>query len=136
MATPDELRAQIAEGRAAFRGAREGAAEGWDEHPEGDEWTRRETAEHTINIDYVFAAWGERLRGAEPTYTESPDLSLASAAEALEAFAASSAHSDAAWAEVTAEQLEGEIREGIGGEYGMSLVGTHLHDHAQQISAS
>ena len=136
MATPDELREQIAEGRAAFRTALEGAADGWEDRPEGDEWTRRETAEHTIEIDYVFASWGETLRGVEQTHTERPELSFASPSEALEAFAASSAYSDAAWADVTAEQLEGEIREGIGGERGMSLVGMHLQDHAQQISAS
>lgn len=136
MATPDELRERIAEGRVAFSAALEGAAGGWEERPEGDEWTRRETAEHTIGIDYVFAAWGEGLSGAEQTYTERPELSLASAAEALEAFAASSAHSDSAWADVTAEQLEAEIRPDIGGEYGMSLVGSHLRDHAEQISRS
>ena len=35
MATPDELREQIAEGRAAFRAALEGAADGWEDRPAG-----------------------------------------------------------------------------------------------------
>ena len=135
MATPDELREQIAEGRAAFRAALEGAADGWEDRPEGDEWTRRETAEHTISVDYAFANWGVSLSAGDQASIEREELSLASAAEALEAFAASSAHSDAAWADVTAEQLEQELRPGMNGERGMSLVGLHLQEHARQISA-
>ena len=136
MATPDELRDQIAEGRAVFRAALEGAAGGWDERPEGDEWTRRETAEHTISVDYAFANWAVSLTSGEQAGIEREELSLPGVAEALEAFAASSAHSDAAWAEVTAEQLEQELRPGMNGERGMSLVGIHLQEHAQQLSAS
>ena len=136
MATPDELREQIAEARAAFQTALEGAAEGWDEQPEGDEWTRRQTAEHTIGVEYAFANWAVSLAGGGEASTERSDPSLASAAEALEAFAASSAHADALWADVTAEHLEQELRPGMDGEYGMSLVGQHLLDHAEQISAS
>ncbi len=136
MATPDELREQIAEARAAFQTALEGAAEGWDEQPEGDEWTRRQTAEHTIGVDYAFANWAVSLTAGEEASSERTDPSLASAAEALEAFAASSAHADALWAGVTAEHLEQELRPGMDGERGMSMVLTHLQEHAEQISAS
>ena len=136
MATPDELREQIAEARAAFGAALEGAAEGWDEQPEGDEWTRRQTAEHTIGVDYAFAGWAVSLAAGEQASTERSDPSLSSAAEAIEAFAASSAHADALWAEVTAEHLEHELRPGMDGERGMSMVFTHLQEHAEQISAS
>ena len=136
MATADELREQIAEARAAFGAALEGAAGGWDEQPEGDEWTRRQTAEHAIGVDYAFAGWAVSLAGGGEASTERTDPSLASAAEALEAFAASSAHSDAAWAEVTPEHLESELRPGMNGERGMSLVFMHLQEHAEQISAS
>ena len=136
MATPDELREQIAEARAAFQTALEGAAEGWDEQPEGDEWTRRQTAEHTIGVDYAFAGWATSLTAGEEASIERTDPSLASAAEALEAFAASSAHSDALWAGVTAEHLEQELRPEMSGERGMSMVLTHLQEHAEQISAS
>ena len=136
MTTADELREQIAEARAAFGAALEGAADGWDAQPEGDEWTRRQTAEHAIGVDYTFAGWAVSLAGGGEASTERTDPSLASAAEALEAFAASSAHADAAWAEVTAEHLEQELRPGMNGERGMSLVFTHLQEHAQQISAS
>ena len=52
------------------------------------------------------------------------------------AFAASSAHADALWAGVTAEHLEQELRPGMDGERGMSMVLTHLQEHAEQISAS
>ena len=136
MATPDELRAQIAEARAAFGAALEGAADGWDEQPEGDEWTRRQTAEHTIGVDYAFAGWAVSLSAGEQASIERTDPSLSSVAEAIEAFAASSAHADALWAEVTAEHLEHELRPGMDGERGMSMVFTHLQEHAEQISAS
>ena len=136
MATADELREQIAEARAAFQTALEGAAGGWEEQPEGDEWTRRQTAEHAIGVDYAFAGWAVSLTGGEEASIERTDPSLASAAEALEAFAASSAHSDTLWAGVTAEHLEQELRPEMSGERGMSMVGMHLQEHAQQISAS
>ncbi|MFN0095567.1 MAG: DinB family protein [Dehalococcoidia bacterium] len=60
MPTPDELRAAIADGRAALRSALEAAASGdWEKRPASGEgeaaWSARETAEHTVEIEALFA---------------------------------------------------------------------------------
>lgn len=134
MATPDETRADIAAAREEFRAALAGAADGWDERPEGDEWTRREIAEHAIAVDFRFADRAARIAGGERV--ERDDPALATAAEALAAFAGSSAHSDAAWGRLGEEQLREELRPDMTAARLMELVGSHLREHASQIAAS
>ena len=133
MATPDGTRADIAAAREEFRAALAGAAGGWDERPAGDEWTRREIAEHAIEVDFRFADRAVRLAGGDRA--ERDDLALASADEALAAFAGSSAHSDAAWGRIGEEQLREELRPDMTAGRLLELVGSHLREHARQLAA-
>lgn len=57
MATPDELRAALADGRQALKDAITAAAAGWDKAPGGEgeaSWTARQTAEHAIPTEGFF----------------------------------------------------------------------------------
>lgn len=80
MATPDELRAAIAEGREALKAAIAAAANAWETKPQAgegeDAWSPRQVAEHVIPTEGFFtsavcAACGypglERISGSYPT---------------------------------------------------------------------
>ena len=134
MATAAALRSEIEAARATFRAALEGAAADWERTPGGEEWSRREVAEHTIGTDYSFAGWALTLTGG--TRPERPELALRSNGEALAAFAASSTLADGAWAGVQAEDLQKEVRPERTVEAAMQLVASHLRDHAEQLGAS
>ncbi len=60
MATPDELRAALAEARADFRKAISDAAGAWEKTPaqgEGEEaWSPRQAAEHAIAAEAYFTS--------------------------------------------------------------------------------
>jgi hypothetical protein len=59
MATPDELRAAIAEGRTALKDAIAAAAQGWERAPGGEgeaSWTARQAAEHAIPVEAFFTS--------------------------------------------------------------------------------
>lgn len=55
LATPDEIRAALAESRSALRDAIAGAGEAWEKKPEGgegeDAWSPRQVAEHVIPLE-------------------------------------------------------------------------------------
>ncbi len=60
MATPDELREQLAAARAEFRSALEQVGDAWEKQPagggEGEEsWSPRQAAEHAIGTETFFA---------------------------------------------------------------------------------
>lgn len=134
MATPDELRGEIEAARSAFRAALERSDPGWEQRPQGDEWTRREVAEHAIRADYSFAGWAVTIAGGTPG--ERPELTLGNAGEALQAFAAGSAIADPAWAKVQTEDLGREVRPEWTVEAAMELVARHLREHAEQIGVA
>ncbi len=134
MATADELRSEIEAARGAFRAALERIDSGWEQRPEGDEWTRREVAEHAIGADYGFAGWAVTLAGGTPG--DRPELTLGSADEALQAFATGGALADSAWAKVQAEDLGREVRPERTVEAAMELVARHLREHAEQIGVA
>lgn len=140
MATADERRRAIAEGRAAFRAAVEGAADGWDERPAGDEWTRRKTAEHAIAVEHVFAERAEQAAAGETPRGfgggDPDDPSLASASEALAALDGAAARADAAWGAIGDADLAIEVDGGATLDRIMELTALHLVEHAEQIAAS
>ena len=140
MATAEERRRAIAEGRAAFRAAVEGAADCWDERPAGDEWTRRKTAEHAIAVEHVFAERAEQAAaGGTPVGFGGGDPAepaLASAAEALAALGAAAERADAAWGAIGDADLAVELDNGATLDRVMELTALHLAEHAGQIAAS
>ena len=140
MATADERRRAIAEGRAAFRAAIEGAADGWDARPAGDEWTRRKTAEHAIAVEHVFAARAEQAAAGETPSGfgggDPAEPALAGATEALAALDAAAARADAAWGAIGDAQLAIELGNGATLDRVMELTALHLAEHAEQIAAS
>ena len=135
MPTPDELRAEIAKARSAFRSALEGASANWERQPptgDGEEaWSPRQVAEHTI--------------GAEPWFTTQvcvscsyPGLdpiepSYATAADALKAFDEVSKNCDGRLKYVTDTDLtmKHERMETVAGV--MQGNAMHLNEHAAQI---
>ena len=60
MATPDELRAEIADARATLRAALQAASQDtWEQQPAGggdgeDAWSARQAAEHVIGAEIHF----------------------------------------------------------------------------------
>ena len=44
--------------------------------PRATKWTRRQTAEHAIGVDYAFAGWAVSLAGGGEASTERTDPSL------------------------------------------------------------
>ena len=135
MATPDELRTAIAEGRAVFRAAIAAAAANWERSlpPSGSEeaWSARQAAEHTIQAEVWFtselctACGYPGLDPIEPSYP--------SAAEAAKAFGEVSAKCDGRLKYVTEKDLampHGEL--GTVAEI-MRYDAQHLLGHAAQM---
>ena len=135
MPTPDELRAEIAKARSAFRSALEGAGASWERQPpagDGEEaWSPRQVAEHTIGAEpwfttQVCASCGyPGLDPIEPFY--------ATAADALTAFDEVSKNCDGRLQYVTDADLamKHERMETVAGV--MQGNARHLNEHAAQI---
>ena len=89
MAAPDELRAAIAEGRAAFRSALESANDSWEKTPAGgegeDAWSPRQVAEHLIPTESYFTT--QICKACGYPGLDRVEASYATAAEALAAAA-------------------------------------------------
>ncbi len=162
MATVEELRAAIEEGRRALAGAIEAATDRWEAallEPEseamsrgatpGEPWSPRQAAEHAIGSEYFYtgmladALQGERAPAAP--------LSLESADEALRALDQAARSSDAALSPVATRDLpkaapvrDGQIdymqMRGVSAsktvEGLLQLFAFHLQDHAQQIRSA
>lgn len=138
MPTPDELRADIAGGRAAFRSALQNAGANWERKPsagEGEEaWSPREAAEHTIGAEPWFATQVCETCGypgldpVEPAYT--------TAADALQAFDQISTSCDGLLKHVSQKdtEMKHERMESVAGV--MQQNAEHLHEHAAQIEAA
>src|SRR6185312_1800227 len=56
MPSPDELRAHIAEGRAALKSAIQTSGDRWEQTIPGDDWSPRKAAEHAIGAEVYFAS--------------------------------------------------------------------------------
>ncbi len=104
MATPDELRATLAEARAAFREAIEDAEMGWRRGPGDDGWTAQEVAEHVIEIEARITTMVCEACGYPGVESGKPDC--ASSIEAADEFDAVVNRCDAKLQYVTPEDLE------------------------------
>ena len=153
MATPDELRAAIADARQELQQALGAASDSWELQPTQSEdeepWTVRQTAEHTVESELVFA--NEVCRscgypGPENPFAESPltfvrgrlpdDIQLANAAGAQDAFETAVAAADSKIKYVTETDLEMKNEHfGTVGEL-MDRWSRHLQRHAAQIRSA
>lgn len=142
MATANELRASIDQRHQELRAALEAAGARWEVEPATGEWTARQTAEHAIGMERMYAGLvAEALSGDAPGGKE---IALASAQDALtaleEAIGACApvlqSVSDADLSQ--AAELKGEVPspdipktvEGV-----LWLNAFHIDDHAKQIAA-
>ena len=138
MPTPDELRAEIAKARSAFRSALEGAGASWEQKPaagEGEEsWSPREAAEHTIGAEPWFTTQVCKTCGYPGLDPVKP--AYATAAEALTAFDEISANCDGLLKHVSKTDIaiKHERMETVAGV--MKHNAEHLNEHAAQIKAA
>lgn len=135
MATLDELRTAIAEGRAVFRAAIEAAAANWERRlpPGGSEerWSARQAAEHTIQAEVWFAS--EVCKACGYPGLDPIETSYVGAAEAAQAFGAVSVQCDGRLKYVTKKDLAMPHAElGTVAEI-MRYNAQHLREHAAQI---
>lgn len=131
MATPDELRATLAEARAAFREAIEEAEMGWRRSPGEGEWSAQEVAEHVIQIEARITTMICEACGYPGIEAGQPDC--ASSIEAVDEFDAVVSRCDARLQHVTQEDLE-KPHENFGnveGIFGLNV--DHLAEHTAQI---
>ena len=134
MATPDELRAALAEARAAFREAIEEAEMGWRRSPGEGEWSAQEVAEHVIQIEARLTTMICEACGYPGIEIGEPDC--ASSIEAVDEFDAVVSRCDAKLRHVTPEDLE-KPHEHFGNVeaiFGMNVQ--HLVEHGAQLAAA
>ena len=137
MATPDELRGAIADGRAALRSALEAAASGaWERKLAGGEgeagWSAREAAEHVVPVEAMFttavctACGYPGVEFAQPSY--------ATAAEAIAGLEAVTELTNKRLKYVSDTDLEKVHAEWKRSAADILAVDAHhLHEHAAQI---
>ena len=131
MATPDELRATLAEARAVFREAIEEAEMGWRRGPGDGAWTAQEVAEHVIQIEARITTMICEACGYPGVEVGEPDC--ASSIEAVDEFDAVVNRCDAKLQYVTPEDLE-KPHENFGNVAGIfDLNVAHLVEHTGQI---
>ncbi len=137
MASLDELRTAVAQGRSALRQAVEVATEGWEQtrspRPGEDEaWSPRETAEHAIGAEVAFAGAVAEAIGSErpprtPLVLETPEAALSAIDEAA-------LLADPVFEALEPRHLEMETRFADNVEGVLRLAAGHLREHAQQIA--
>lgn len=137
MASADEIRTSIAEGRAQLKAALEGAdVSKWEQVGSGnDEWSPRAIAEHAIGSEAYFARGvSAAMLGKEPAQ---PELALANPAEAMTALEAAVAEYDKVYRYVEDRDLEKAVGDN-GATIGsmMGILASHAAEHAAEISAS
>jgi hypothetical protein len=136
MATPDELRASIAESREALRAALEAAKAGeWEKKPESgegeDAWSAREVAQHVIPAEAFFAT--QICVACGYPGVEFTNRSYESAADALAALDEVIEVTNKKIKYVSDTDLE-KTHERFGSvETMMNITIGHLKDHAAQI---
>ena len=137
MASADEIRAQIQEGRAALKAALE-AADGskWEQVGSGnEEWTPRAIAEHAIGAESYFA--GGVATTMQSNFSAGGELSLADPAEAMAALETAVAAADKVYRYVEDRDLEKAVGDN-GGTIAsmMGVLGGHAAEHAAELTAS
>ena len=134
MATPDELREQLAQARAAFRDAIEACEMGWRKSPGEGEWTAQETAEHVIEIEALITTMICEACGYDGIEAGKPDC--ASSIEAVDEFDAVVSRCDEKLKHVTAEDLE-KTHERFGNVAGIFDMNVqHLVEHMAQMQTA
>jgi hypothetical protein len=139
MATPDELREELAGARAALRAALEAApAAKWEVAPgtgEGEEaWSARQAAEHAVGAEAFFTTAVCTACGYPGVEAEKPSFSTP--AEAVAGLDAMIELTNKKLKYVTEGDLE-KKHERLGTSAAiMELMASHLHDHAAQILAA
>ena len=138
MATPDELRAAIADGRETLRAALEAAKGGdWNRAGEGEgeaAWSAREAAQHVINSEAFFAtatceACGYPGVEYDRRPLETPAAALAALDEVIEITNKKIKY-------VTDTDLE-KPHDGFGTvEALLAYQAVHLQEHAEQLKAA
>jgi DinB family protein len=133
VATADEIRGQIEDGRAALRAALEGADAGsWEQGPGGDEWSARQAAEHTIGSERSYAGRvADAMLGKAP---ESVELALASPQEALVALESMVEDVNRVIRYVEDRDLPKTAGETSTIQATMEQMASHAAEHAAQIS--
>jgi hypothetical protein len=131
MATPDELRAELAAGRAALKEAVAGAKARWETPLAESDWSPRRAAEHAASADVYFAS--EVCGACGYPGLDRWEASYADAGAALEGIDAAAAKADGRLKYVTDKDLE-MVHEKIGPVSAVIKMATdHLHEHAEQI---
>lgn len=131
MATPDEVRATLAEARATFREAIEQAEMGWRRGPGDGEWTAQDIAEHVIQVEARLTTMICEACGYPGIEVGQPDC--ASSIEAVDEFDAVVNRCDAKLNHVTPEDLE-KPHERFGTVEGLfELNVNHLTEHTAQL---
>lgn len=136
VATADEIRASIEEGRAALKAALEGAdASKWEQVGSGnEEWTPRAIAEHAIGSEGYFAKGvAGAMLGKEPAL---PELALANPSEAVAALEAAVEECNKVYRYVEDRDLEKTVGENSTIQGMMEILAGHAAEHASEISAS
>lgn len=136
MATADEIRASIDEGRTALKAALEGAdASKWEQVGAGnEEWTPRKIAEHVIGSEGYFARGvAGAMLGKEP---EQRELALTTPAEAVAALEAAVEDCNKVYRYVEDRDLEKRVGEDGTIQGMMEGLAAHAADHASEIGAS
>ena len=132
MATPDELRATLAEARGVFREAIEEAEMGWRRTPGEGEWSAQEVAEHVIQIEARITTMICEACGYPGIEIGEPDC--ASSIEAVDEFDAVVSRCDAKLQHVTPEDLE-KPHENFGNVATMFEMNVqHLVEHTAQLA--
>ena len=134
MATPDELRATLAEARGAFREAIEEAEMGWRRTPGEGEWSAQEVAEHVIQIEARITTMICEACGYPGIDIGEPDC--ASSIEAVDEFDAVVSRCDAKLQHVTPEDLE-KPHDNFGNVAAIFEMNVqHLVEHTAQLAGA
>jgi hypothetical protein len=139
MATPDELRAEIALARDELRDVLRGVDKDWEKEPESgegeDAWSARQAAEHVVRAEVFYARMVSSTcarEAPENPWADGPPP-LPTPADALRALDQAVAIADAELALVTEADLPrpherwGSLEEILAGD------ARHIRDHAAQI---
>ncbi len=138
MATPDDLRADLAAARNELADALAGAGDHWERKPASGEgeaaWSPREAAEHCIPADVAYAS-AVCLACGYPGL-DRLEASYAGAADAKTGLEQVSAIADGRLKYVTEKDLAMKNQRGNSVEDMIKANTAHFRDHAAQIRAA
>lgn len=137
MATPDELRANLAKARAEFRAALEAVADVWETKPPSGEgeaaWSPREAAEHAIPAETLFTY--SACKAAGYPGPARPETSYPTAADAIKTFDEVVVATNEKLAQIQEKDLA--LPQETFGSVGelLQINIDHMHEHAAQMKA-